>query len=74
MKRDFDQCLGCSHSRKMHWMGDQLISRCEIAEPLSLRMNTILFHDKKAWNRLELPTECIYYTERFVEDCNDEKI
>ena len=75
MTRRFEQCRDCPHLHEAFVNEEVILLQCGKVKFRigDLPPSEIPFHDKRDWDSIELPVDCIYYTERFVEECNEEK-
>lgn len=77
MKRKYEDCLSCpKFKRVFSALEGKWMYRCDelTFEEGIMSFTEIPCDDENLWNNKELPKKCQLYTERFVEDCNEEKV
>lgn len=76
MKRRYNDCRKCDKFRHVYSALDgKWLVRC-MATSWSeggVSFEEILRDKEEDWNGSELPIECVYYADRFVEECNEKK-
>ena len=76
MKRRYDDCRKCEKFKHVYMTLDgKWVVRCMATSKSDdcVSFEESLLDNEEDWNSSELPIECVYYVERFVKECNEEK-